>query len=41
MNRLKARDGPRGGRFRMIRVIRSSLGSVARLIIVGHLVVSP
>ena len=35
MNRLKAWDGPRGGRFGMIRVVRSSLGAVARLIIVG------
>ena len=35
MNRLKGWDGPRGGRFRMIRFIRSSPGAVARLIIVG------
>ena len=35
MNRLTARDGPRGARFRMIRVLRSSLGAIARLVIVG------
>ena len=41
MNRLKAWGGPRGGQFRTIRVIRRSLGAVARLIIVGQLAVSP
>ena len=30
-----------GGRFRMIRVIRRSLGAIACLIIVGQLAVSP
>ena len=41
MNRLKAWDGPRGGRFRIIRVVCTSLGSVALLIIVSQLAVSP